>query len=64
MTVHKIKITCNLCQKSWTRKYDDERDWFFTDDESAGTVTYYAHYMDEHQKGETGKGSFTVEGVA
>ena len=33
MTVHKIKITCNLCQKSLTVMYDDEIEPFWNEDD-------------------------------
>lgn len=64
MTVHKIKIMCNLCQKSLTVMYDDEIEPFWTDDDAAAGYYRVHHIIDHTQKGDKDPPSYKVEGVA
>ena len=58
---HKIKITCNLCQKNTIVEYDYDEEPFWTDDDAV-VSDYTSHYISEHfKKAEIKIGSYQIE---
>ena len=48
MTLHKIKLTCNICHKSAITTYDDHEEPFWSD-EDAVRSDVLSHYLRLHE---------------
>ena len=48
MTLHKIKLICNLCHKSVITTYDDHEESFWSD-EDAVRSDVLSHYLRLHE---------------